>query len=336
LGILIVYLRIVGLNIGNYQWKSTSCIKKKRPLINSYLLSEFFLSKIHQTLKRLRRRKESSEVADQVTKVLIAAPTFHSVIHITMHEQLKKFIKPEEMTIRSVTDDADVQKERLERALMQAKPTALIAMSVRPDPEMIATFTAAEVPIILVDEEAPGASSVSPDDCMGGRIAGEYLIKKGRKRIAIVTGRTQVKGGYNAEQRLKGFHQALSAKGLSIPVGCAIEVIHYSREDGVEVMPQLVEAGVDAVFCAAGDNCALGLLSVAKEMGKNVPDDIAIVGFDDLLIAQLSTPPLTTMKQPLDKMAEAAYKMAVLHRSETLRKPQKAVFNPELVIRKSA
>jgi DNA-binding LacI/PurR family transcriptional regulator len=275
-------------------------------------------------------------VADSLTKVIIAAPTFHSVIHISLHEQLKKFIKPEELTLRSVTDDADVQKERLERALAQARPTALIAMAVRPDPEMIALYTAAEVPIVLIDEESNGASSVHLDNCMGGRIAGEYLIKTGKKKIAIVSGRTQVKGGYNAEQRLKGFQQALGAKGLSIPVGCTIEVVHYSREEGVEVMPRLIEAGVDAVFCAAGDNCALGLLSVAKEMGKKIPEEIAIVGFDDLLIAQLSTPPLTTIKQPLDKMAEAAYKMAVLHRNEILHRPQKAVFNPELVIRKSA
>jgi LacI family transcriptional regulator len=253
-----------------------------------------------------------------------------------MHEQLKKLIKPEEITLRSVTDDAAVQKERLECALEQAKPTALIAMSIRPDSETVALYTAASVPIILIDEEIAGLSTICTDNCMGGRIAGEYLVKKGRKKIAIVSGRTQVKGGYNAEQRLKGFQQALSAKNLSVPLGCTIEVPHYSREDGVEVMPRLLDAGVDAIFCAAGDNCALGLLSVANEQGKQVPEQIAIVGFDDLLIAQLSTPPLTTIKQPLEKMAEAAYKMAVIHRDEILNRPQRAVFNPELVIRRSA
>jgi DNA-binding LacI/PurR family transcriptional regulator len=73
---------------------------------------------------------------------------------------------------------------------------------------------------------------------MGGRIAGEYLISKNRKKMAIVTGRTQGKGGYNADQRLKGFQQALRTKGLSIPQGCMIEVPQYSREDGIEVKPK--------------------------------------------------------------------------------------------------
>ena len=64
---------------------------------------------------------------------------------------------------------------------------------------------------------------------------------------------------------------------------------------------------MDAIFCAAGDNCAQGLLSVAREQGVRIPEDVAIVGFDDLLIAQLSSPPLTTIRQPIKEMAEAAY-----------------------------
>jgi len=98
----------------------------------------------------------------------------------------------------------------------------------------------------------------------------------------------------------------------------------------------LLDKNLDAVFCAAGDNCALGLLTVAKERGMQIPKDIAIMGFDDVLAARVSTPPLTTVKQPIEKMAEAAYKMAVVHRDEILQKPQKVIFEPELVVRQSA
>jgi LacI family transcriptional regulator len=112
--------------------------------------------------------------------------------------------------------------------------------------------------------------------------------------------------------------------------------MHYSREDGIEVMPKLLTMGVDAIFCAAGDNCAQGLLTEARDRGTRVPFDVAIVGFDDLPIARLLTPTLTTIKQPLEEMAEAAYNMIVTHRDAILRNPQKAIFNPELVIRQSA
>jgi LacI family transcriptional regulator len=275
-------------------------------------------------------------MANRETRVVIAAPTFGSALQISMIGNFKKLFKPEEMAMRSVTDDAGTQKERLKQALEQTKPTALIAIDIRPDPEIISIYNAAKVPIVLLDEEAAGVSTIATDNFMGGRIAGEYLISKGRKKIAIVSGRTQVKGGLNAEQRLKGFQYALKAKGLSVPQGCVIEVMHYSREDGVEVMPKLLAAGVDAIFCAAGDNCAQGLLSVGRDRKVRIPEDVAIIGFDDLLIAQLSTPALTTIRQPLKEIAEAAYKMVVIQRDEILRKPQNAVFNPELVVRKSA
>ncbi|MCX6122827.1 MAG: substrate-binding domain-containing protein [Ignavibacteriales bacterium] len=269
-------------------------------------------------------------------KVVIAVPTFGSAFQISMIANFRKLFKPEEMALRSSTEDAEKQMECLHQLLIQNKPTALIAMDIRPDFDTISTYRAANVPIVIFDEEAAGVSTIATDNFKGGRIAGEYLISKGRNKIAIVTGRTQVKGGYNAVLRLKGFQQALKAKGLSIPQGCVMEVMHYSREDGVEVMPKLLALGVDAVFCAAGDNCAQGLLNVAKDKGVRVPEDVAIVGFDDLLIARLSTPTLTTIRQPLMEMAEAAYTMVVIQRDEILRNPQNAIFNPELIIRKSA
>jgi DNA-binding LacI/PurR family transcriptional regulator len=272
----------------------------------------------------------------QETKVIIAAATFQAAIHIALHKQFEKLFKPGEMTLRSLTGHADVQMERLHKELEQTRPTALIALDIHPDSKTIAAYTAAGVPIILTNEEAAGVSTVSPDNFMGGQIAGEYLVKRGKNKIAIVSGRTHVEGGFNAEQRLKGFQKALGAGKISLPPGCLVEVTNYTREDGIEVMPKLIDIGVDAIFCAAGDNCATGLLSAAKDHGVKVPEDIAIIGFDDLLIAQLSTPSLTTIKQPLEKMAEAAYKMAVIDRDKTLRNPQKAIFSPELIIRKSA
>jgi DNA-binding LacI/PurR family transcriptional regulator len=274
-------------------------------------------------------------MANQGVKVVVVAPTFGSALQISLVRNIRLFFTPEEIALRSATDDADNQLDCLKKILTQNKPTALIAMDIQPDSDTISTYSAANIPIILFDEEAAGVSSIAIDNIKGGYIAGEYLASKGRKKIAIVSGRTKVKGGYNAELRINGFRQALKAKGLSIPVGCAIEVLHYSREDGIEVMPALLAMGVDAIFCAAGDNCAHGLLLEARDRGKRIPTDVAIVGFDDLPIARLLTPTLTTIRQPLEEMAKAAYDMIVTQRDTILRNPQKVIFNPELVIRKS-
>jgi DNA-binding LacI/PurR family transcriptional regulator len=279
---------------------------------------------------------ENMNMTNRETRVVIAAPTFGAALQISLNEHFKKLFKPEEMALRSVTGENTMQKDRLKQALEQTKPTALIAMSIRPDADIIAAYKAENVPIILIDEEAPGVSTITTDNFAGGSIAGEHLIAKGKKKIAIVSGRTKLKGSYNAEQRLKGFQQALRTKGISLPQGYVVEVINYSREDGIETMPKLLVMGVDAIFCAAGDNCALGLLSVAKDRGVRVPEEVSIIGFDDLPIARLSTPALTTIRQPLQEIAEAAYKLAVIQREEILRNPKNIMFKPELVVRQSA
>jgi len=135
---------------------------------------------------------------------------------------------------------------------------------------------------------------------------------------------------------MNGFMQALNAANCSFSKDLAVEVKYYSRREGAEVMPQLLEKGIDAVFCAAGDECAIGLMTVAKEKGKRIPDDVAIVGFDDMLIAKVSIPALTTIRQPLEKIAETVYQISMKDESVLLQNPQKSLFHPEMIIRKSA
>jgi DNA-binding LacI/PurR family transcriptional regulator len=268
--------------------------------------------------------------------VIVAAPTFKSIIHTNMCEHFMKLFRHDEMMLQSLTDDPAEQKKKLRSALVQSRPSGIIAMDIRIDPETMQEFTALKIPVVLIDEEVPGASMISVDNFKGGCMAADHLAGIGRKKIAIVSGRMGIEGGYCAEQRFKGFQKTLKSKKVTIPSGGIIEVPHYSYEDGLMVMPELLRIGVDAIFCAAGDDCAQGLLAVAKERKVRVPKDIAIIGFDDLMIARNSNPPLTTIRQPLEKIAEAAYDMAVQHGEEILVKPRNIVFEPELIIRQSA
>jgi DNA-binding LacI/PurR family transcriptional regulator len=273
-------------------------------------------------------------------KVVLTAPYFGSSFQIAILDHFKKLINPENMSFRSSTGELDKQIETLKKILVENKPTVLIAISMSPPSDIVSLYNSNNVPVILIDEEAAGASTLATDNYKGGQIAAEHLISKGKKRIAIVNGRAHAEGiyagNYCARLRLKGFSDALRRKGLSIPPGCEIEVPNYSREDGVAAMPKLIDAGVDAIFCAAADNTALGLLSAAKGRGTRIPEDIAIIGFDDLPSAQLSTPGLTTIKQPMKEIVDAAYKMSTVQRDEILKSPKKILFEPKLIIRQSA
>jgi LacI family transcriptional regulator len=279
-------------------------------------------------------------MTNQQVKIVVTAPFFGSLFQIAILEHFKKLISPENLSFRSSTGEVDKQAETLKRILAENRPTVLIAISMCPNPEIISLYKTNNVPIILLDEEAAGTSTIATDNYAGGHMAGEYFASKGRKKNAIVNGRAlageNYAGNYNARLRFEGFKEALKQHGLTIPIGCALEVPNYSREDGIAVMPKLIGAGIDAIFCAAADNCAMGLLSVAKDRGTRVPEDIAIVGFDDLPIAQLSTPGLTTIRQPMKEIVDAAYKMATAQHDEILKNPKKVLFKPELIIRQSA
>ncbi len=279
-------------------------------------------------------------MADPTTKIVITAPFFGSQFQIAILEHFKKLIKPENMSFRSATGELEKQTDTLKRILAENRPTVLITISMCPRPEIVSLYKSSNVPIVLLDEEAQGASTLATDNFAGAQMATKHLISKGRKKIGIVLGRIEASstfvGNYNARLRLEGYKSALKQSGLSIPPGGDFEVANYSREDGLETMPKLIAAGVDAVFCAAADNTAVGLLAAAKQKGVRVPDDIAIVGFDDLPIAQLSTPGLTTIKQPMKEIVETAYDWATAQRDQILKTPKRTLFKPDLIIRQSA
>jgi DNA-binding LacI/PurR family transcriptional regulator len=271
-------------------------------------------------------------------RIACVAPTFLSTFQAHMSEYLKMEKNPiHELAMESITDEVDVQTRFLLRILSRKPlPLALITISVRPANEIITAYKNAGIPVVLIDEEAVGAAMVAADNFVGGHIAGNYLAKKGLKRLAVVSGRTGVSGGYNAKQRVEGFRSALVQNGLKIADGGRIEIEHYSEQEGEDLVPFLAKNGFDGVFVAAGDSCARGMVRGARRNGLSVPENLALVGYDGLMAAEVCYVPLTTVKQPLREMAAAAIRMAVTDRMETLKNPKRMVYKPELVVRRSA
>jgi DNA-binding LacI/PurR family transcriptional regulator len=144
-------------------------------------------------------------------------------------------------------------------------------------------------------------SSVGADDRAGARSAAEHLIAAGCRRIATITGPLDTGGGVD---RLEGYRDALLAHGL--PVEPA-RIAHgdWSRESGAAAMRTLLDQApdLDAVF-AASDAMAAGGLPVLRGAGRDVPGDVRVVGFDDSGLAATLDPPLTTVRHPLDRIAD--------------------------------
>jgi LacI family transcriptional regulator len=238
------------------------------------------------------------------------------------------------LTLRLATDDPARQREVL-RALVKNGsqiPTALVCVSLRPDADTIAQFRALNVPVVLIDEEAAGAGSVSCDNFKGGYLAGRHLIERGHHKIAMISGRTDGPGSYNACQRREGFCKALAESHIALLTIDCHEVTDYSQLEGAQWFSAR-PPDTTAVFCAAGDLCASGITKAAEGLQIAIPKELAIVAYDDAPIAQQTRPNLTTIRQPMREMAEAAFRMACVEPTRTLSKPERVLFAPELVVR---
>ena len=183
---------------------------------------------------------------------------------------------------------------------------ALLVSSHRGREGFLADLVAAEVPVVacgvpLGYERRIGY--VAADDLEGARDMVAFLRESGRSRIATITGPLDTSGGIG---RLEGYRQEL---GDAFDEGLVAEG-DYSRASGVRAMGELLDRtpDLDAVF-VANDVMAAGALEVLRERGIRVPDDVAVAGFDDAPIATRVEPPLTTMRQPFDRIAQEMVRM---------------------------
>lgn len=169
-----------------------------------------------------------------------------------------------------------------------------------------------DLPMVLLGERpVPGEiDHIAVDSVKASRAAVEHLVARGRRRIAAV-GRESVRG--TASERLRGYRQALRAAGLAFDPGYVVDVPRFERADGYAAMQHLLGLDVppDAVFCF-NDLMAIGALRACVEAGVRVPEDVALVGFDDIAETRFSNPTITTVSPDLTGLARQA--LAVLSR----------------------
>ncbi|MDQ0577554.1 LacI family DNA-binding transcriptional regulator [Agromyces albus] len=156
-------------------------------------------------------------------------------------------------------------------------------------------------PIVLADEWVEGLDGIplaAADHEQGGRLAGEHLASLGHRDVAVLTGR---RGLRSAEERVAGFH--------SIYPDALVVDADFSEEVAYHRTAKLLArggAGAPTAIFASNDLAAFGVLDAARDHGLVVPRDLSVVGFDDVPLAQRVSPPLTTVRQPIDEIGRLA------------------------------
>jgi DNA-binding LacI/PurR family transcriptional regulator len=198
------------------------------------------------------------------------------------------------------------------------------------------------LPRLITESGVPAVLSRRPDypvpisyvdlaQHAGAILAADHLVARGCQHVATITGPLDMPA---SQDRLAGFRDGMARRGYAyIP---SIEG-NFTQESGARAMEQLLveHPGVDGVFVAS-DLMAQGALLVLHEHGIRVPEDMAVVGFDDSSAARACRPPLTTIRQPVEDMAGEMANLLMTHIEQPDHRVTSIIFEPELVVRRSA
>ncbi|WAZ21953.1 LacI family transcriptional regulator [Streptomyces cinnabarinus] len=206
-----------------------------------------------------------------------------------------------EMQLLLIFAGSDRERRRLAQYLAAHRVDGVLLVSVHADDPLPDLLAQLEIPAVISGPRsaAETLTSVDSDNYGGARQAVEHLLSRGRSEIAHITGRLDV---YGAQRRVDGYREALRDAGQAVD-DQLIEPGDFTEEGGRRAMSALLERrpGLDAVF-AGSDVMAAGARQVLREAGRRIPDDVALVGYDDSAIARHMDPPLTSVRQPIEEM----------------------------------
>ena len=209
----------------------------------------------------------------------------------------------------------------------------VLSISVAGTDPLPRVLTDAGMPVVLFGRpaEALAISYVDAAQAAGAAMAADHLVGRGCQRVATICGPADTPAGAD---RLTGFREAMARHGQAhVP---AVEG-NFTHDSGESAMLALLrdDPALDGLF-VANDLMAQGAMLVLRDAGKRVPDDIAVVGFDDSTAALSTRPKLTTVRQPVEEMMAAMVRLLLTHIEDRTRPAASVIFEPTLVIRDSA
>ncbi|MDO0924661.1 LacI family DNA-binding transcriptional regulator [Streptomyces sp. TG1A-8] len=203
---------------------------------------------------------------------------------------------------------SDRGRKRVEELLRSKGADGVMLMALREGDPLARMAEEARMPVVFGGRPVGAAPRwyVDVDNVGGAREATEYLVSRGRTRVAAICGRLDTEAG---RARYRGYRDAVLAAGLDpFPP----QEGDFTEPSGAAAMAELLanHPDLDGVF-AANDNMGAGALRTLREAGRLVPADVAVVGFDDLTVARIADPPLTTVHQPITAFGREMARMLV-------------------------
>ncbi len=218
-----------------------------------------------------------------------------------------------ELVVYSI-DSPERRDSVLEKLLDGLRCDGVVTVSFSPETKYLERFQRYQIPVAVTDYRKEGLPSVYVDNVRGGYLATRHLLDLGHRRIGFIQDYTQrpngPDGNWPGQDRRMGYLRALSEAGIKPDMTLIVESGGHSRLKGAAAMARLLSLATPptAVF-AVSDMLALGAVEQARSAGVRIPEDIAIVGFDDIELAAFAG--LTTVRQPMQEMGRLAAEAVV-------------------------
>ena len=240
----------------------------------------------------------------------------------------------ESMQLILLMPHSRTDEERVERYLGAGHSDGAMLISLHGADPLPAGLRRSGIPIVVGGRPpAEGVSYVDVDNRAGAGNAVQHLADTGRRRIATIAGPQDMAAGVD---RLLGYHDRLAEAGIGPDHGM-VEIADFTHEGGRAAMERLLERhpSLDAVF-AASDLMAIGALAALRGAGRSVPDDVAIVGFDDSQLCLTTEPTLSSVRQPIEEMGREMAQLLMQEIRLPDRAPRRVILDTQLVVRGSS
>lgn len=242
-----------------------------------------------------------------------------------------------DLVLYGVNDPASQIEYYIQKSTHRGKVDGVLFFSMKFPESYVRYFIQHSIPIVLVDTFHPKFDSITVDNYKGAYLATEHLIKVGHEKIGMISARLE---SVPAKQRFDGFKQAISDYGKTFYDKFFVETKDtrldgFNRESGYYACKELLSRGkeIPSAIFVSSDIQAIGVIQALNEKGIKVPDDVCVIGFDDIELAKDFG--LTTVRQPMYEMGVIAVEKLFERINDEKLKVEHVKFTPELVIRKT-
>jgi DNA-binding LacI/PurR family transcriptional regulator len=276
-----------------------------------------------------RRSDSIAVVIPEPSAQLFGDPFFPRILR-----GISDALAEESMQLILLMPQARTDEDRVERYLGAGHTDGAMLISLHGADPLPAALRRYGIPIVVGGRPpADGLTYVDVDNRAGAASAVHHLADTGRRRIATIAGPQDMAAGVD---RLLGYHERLAEAGIGADVGM-VEIADFTHDGGRAAMERLLQRhpSLDAVFVAS-DLMAVGAVAALRSAGRAIPDDVAVVGFDDSQLATTTQPNLSSVRQPIEEMGREMTQLLMQEIRFPDRAPRRVILDTQLIVRGSS